>query len=336
MLVDAGLLEWDIPVKKYLPDFKMWDDFATERLTLRDCLTHRSGLPGHDMLWFGSNFNRREILERLRYLEPVCDLRISFHYQNLMFVGSGDPGRGNYRNQLGTIRSNKNLNQLGMNRSNFSTEITQNSSDFATPYLYHQEQIKEIPFLKINGEKSGTSPAGGICSCIKDMAMWVQLQLNKGKIGDDILVSEVNLDQMHSPQIYIDDPDARKRYGYEFTSYGLGWGMRSHKGEFLLEHDGMTDGFYSLVSLMPRHKIGIVALSNGDAYWDAPQANLVPNIISYSIYDQLLGLETTDWNALMQSAYMETAQAIKKYKEHTAHDTETPAPAIHPLECLSG
>ena len=110
-----------------------------------------------------------------------------------------------------------------MNRSNFSTEITQNSSDFATPYLYRQEQIKEIPFLKINGEKSGTSPAGGICSCVKDMAMWVQLQLNKGKIGDDILVSEVNLDQMHSPQIYIDDPD-RSENATVMSSPAMVWG----------------------------------------------------------------------------------------------------------------
>lgn len=193
MLVDAGLLEWDKPVKKYLPDFKMWDAFATERLTPRDCVSHRSGLPGHDMLWFGSNFNRREILERLRYLEPTCDLRTTFQYQNLMFAVAGvlvEEIAGISWEQFVQTRI---FNRLGMNRTNFSTETTQHSSDFAMPYLVRQGQFKEIPFQKHNGEESGTRPAGGICSCVKDMAKWVQLQLNKGKMGDDLLVFDARL-----------------------------------------------------------------------------------------------------------------------------------------------
>ena len=89
LLVDAGKLDWDTPVKHYLPAFQMWDPFATERLTPRDLLAHRSGLPGHDMMWYASNFDRREILARLRYLEPTCDLRSTFQYQNLMYSVAG-------------------------------------------------------------------------------------------------------------------------------------------------------------------------------------------------------------------------------------------------------
>jgi CubicO group peptidase (beta-lactamase class C family) len=336
MLVDDGLLEWDKPIKKYLPDFKMRDDYATKCLTPRDLLSHRCGLPGHDMMWYATKFNRREIMKRLRYLEPTCDLRTTFQYQNLMYVVIGvliEEVSGISWEQFVRTRI---LNPLAMDRSNFSTVITQQDSDFASPYLYRHGHFKEIPFFVDDGENSGLCPAGGICSCVKELANWVQVLLNKAKIGDVVLVSEENLNQMYTPHIFTEDSNARKQYGYEFTSYGLGWGMRSHKGEFLLEHDGMTDGFYSLVSMMPRHKIGIVALSNGDAYWGAPQANLVPNIISYMIYDRLLDRKVTDWNGLMRSANDEMAEMIRKMQEQSPHGAKIIEPAEFPLEAFLG
>jgi hypothetical protein len=223
-----------------------------------------------------------------------------------------------------------------MKHSNFSTLVTQKSADFATPYHVREGKFKEIPFFEDDAEKSGICPAGGICSCVEDMALWVQLQLNQGRLGEEHLVSQAGLEQMHSPQIFIDDHRARQQYGDEFTSYGLGWGMRSHKGEFLLEHDGMTDGFYSLVTLLPRRGIGIVALSNADAYWDAPQANLVPNIISYSIYDRLLGLEATDWNRLMRASYDSMAEEIKHMKRQAAVEPATRAQPSLPIDSYLG
>lgn len=336
MLVDDGLIEWDKPVKYYLSDFKMWDDCATQRLTPRDLLSHRSGLPGHDMMWFATQYNRREIFERLHYLEPTCDFRTTFQYQNLMYVLMGvliDEIAGIPWEKFVQTRI---FGRLGMKQSNFSTQVTQKSPDFATPYLIRGGKFEEIPFFEDDAEKSGICPAGGICSCVEDMALWVQLQLNQGRLGEETLVSQAALDQMHSPHIFIDDPHARRQYGYEFTSYGMGWGMRSHKGEVLLEHDGMTDGFYSLVSLMPRRGIGIVALSNADAYWDAPQANLVPNIISYSIYDRLLGLETTDWNALMRASYEAMAEEIRQMRSQAAIEPESPTQPSLPIDCYLG
>src|SRR6516225_1393080 len=88
-LVDQGKLEWDKPVRDYMPDFRMWDQMTTERMTARDLVTHRSGLPRHDLMWYSSPFSRDELFARLRYLEPSKDFRTSFQYQNLMFMTAG-------------------------------------------------------------------------------------------------------------------------------------------------------------------------------------------------------------------------------------------------------
>jgi len=333
LLVDAGKLDWDTPIKHYLPTFQMWDPFATERLTPRDLLSHRSGLPGHDMLWYASYFNRREIFDRLRYLEPTSDLRGPFQYQNLMYTVAGILAEEITGKSWEDFVQNQIFDQLGMCHSNFSTVTTRQSSDFASPHLYRDGQLNVIPFL----EQQGIGPAGNICSCASDLTKWLQVQLNHGKIGEQVLVSQATLEQMHAPQIFVDDEVGRNRYGYEFTSYGLGWRMRSHKGHFLVEHDGMTDGFYALVSFMPRYNVGIVALSNCDAYYNPVQSNLAPNIITYSIYDRLLGLECSDWNALMKAACEEQAERLRSFPEaQSAAQLKLDAPASHPIESYVG
>jgi len=336
LLVEAGRLEWDKPVKDYLPTFKLWDAFATERVTPRDLLAHRSGLPSHDMMWYASNFHRREIFDRLRYLEPSCDLRTTFQYQNIMFMVAGilvEEISGTSWEQFVQTHI---FDRLGMEHSNFSTEATKQTSDFATPYFYNDNQLNEIPFFTQDGEKCGTGPAGEISSCPSDMAKWLQVHINRGQIGDRSFISETNLEQMHTPHIFVDDPLARKRYGCEFTSYGLGWGMRSHKGHFLVEHDGMTDGFYTLTSIMPRARVGVVALSNSDAYYSPVQSNLVPNIVVYTIYDRLLGLEPTDWNARMKTVYDELSDAVGQKQAPPATERKPNAPPSHQIEAYLG
>jgi CubicO group peptidase (beta-lactamase class C family) len=333
LLVEAGQLAWDKPVKEYLPTFRLWDSFATERLTPRDLLTHRSGLPGHDMMWYASNFSRREIFDRLRYLEPSCDLRTTFQYNNIMVMVAGmlvEEVAGTSWEQFVQTRI---FDRVGMTHSNFSTEVTQQVADFATPYLYRDNQLKEIPFLKQDGENCSTGPAGNICSCASDMAKWLQLHLNRGKIGEESFISEANLAQMYTPQIFVDDPLAKKWYGGEFPSYGLGWGVRSHKGHVLVEHDGMTDGFYALTSMLPQAKIGIVALSNSDAYYNPVQSNLVPNIVAYTLYDRLLGLEPTDWQGRMKAVYDELLDATELNQESPSAE---PVPPSHPIESYLG
>jgi CubicO group peptidase (beta-lactamase class C family) len=331
LLVEAGKLDWDKPVREYLPTFKLHDTVATERMTPRDLLTHRSGLPRHDLMWYASNFSRREIFDRLRYLEPNRDFRYTFQYQNIMYMVAGllvaEVAGMSWEQFVQTHIFDK----LGMSHTNLSTVVTQQSANFATPHLYRDGQLKSIPFFESDGEKDATGPAGNIVSCVSDMAKWLQTQINGGQRDGQQLISETNLAQMHTPHIFIDDPEARNRFGYEFTSYGLGWGMRSHKGQLLVQHGGAIDGFAAYTSLMPRHNIGVVVLANADAYY-----NPTPNIVTYTIYDRLLGLEPTDWNALIKPFYDEQVEAEKQSKEKSSAERKPGANTSHPIEAYLG
>jgi len=331
LLVDEGKLDWDKPVRDYLPTFKLQDKFASERMTPRDLLTHRSGLPRHDMMWYGTNYNRQEIFNRLNYLEPSRDFRYEFQYQNIMYMVAGLLAGDMVGTSWEEFVQTRIFDQLDMKYSNLSTVVTQKSGNFATPYLYRDGQLKDIPFFEADGEKDAVGPAGNIISCVRDMAKWLQLQTNGGKLGELQFISAANLEQMHTPHIFVDDPQARNRFGYEFTSYGLGWGMRSHKGEVLVQHGGAIDGFASFASLMPRHNLGIVVLSNSDAYY-----NPAPNLVTCTIYDRLLELEQTDWNELVKPYYDEIVEAEKQSKEKSSAERKTEAPPSHPVEAYLG
>src|SRR5580698_4158474 len=128
-LVDQGKLDWDKPVRDYLPDFKMWDPFATERMTPRDLVTHRSGLPRHDLMWYSSPFSREEIFNRLRYLEPNKDFRTTFQYQNLMFMTAGYLAGHVAGMSWEQLVHNTIFEPLGMTGSNFSVVDSQKTDD---------------------------------------------------------------------------------------------------------------------------------------------------------------------------------------------------------------
>src|SRR5580658_7512111 len=165
VLVDQGKLDWDKPVRDYLPDFRLWDQFATERMTPRDLVTHRSGLPRHDLMWYNSPFTRQELFDRLRYLEPNKDFRTNFQYQNLMFMTAGYlaghvagmPWEDHVRRVI--------FEPLGMSSTNFSVNDMQKSADHSQPYTVVKEQIREMPFRNIDT----IGPAGSINSNVEDM-----------------------------------------------------------------------------------------------------------------------------------------------------------------------
>jgi CubicO group peptidase (beta-lactamase class C family) len=331
MLVDSGMLDWDKPVREYLPTFKLQDKFATERMTPRDLLAHRSGLPSHDLMWYASNFSRREIFNRLPHLEPSRDFRYSYQYQNIMYIMAGllvEEIVGMSWEQFVQTRI---FDRLGMTNSNLSTVVTQQAHDFASPYIYQDDQLRQIPFYEADGDKDALGPAGNISSCVVDMAKWLQVQLNRGKLGQQQFVSESTLAQMHTPHIFIDDPEVQNRLGYEVTSYGLGWRIQSHKGQVLVHHTGGIDGFAAFTSLMPRHNIGVVTLSNSDSY-----NNAAAQVIAYTVYDRLLGLVPTDWNALIKPYYDDLVGAEKLNKEKSSAERKPGTQMSHPIESYQG
>ncbi len=329
LLVEEGKLEWDKPVRQYLPDFKLHDPHATELMTPRDLLCHRSGLPRHDMMWYGSNFSRREIIRRLQYIEPNCAFRSTWQYQNMMYMVAGFLAGQIAGTTWEDLVQSRIFDVLVMSRSNTSTSITQNDPNHSLPYLYRKGTLTEIPYYEAD-ERGASGPAGSINSCANDMARWLAIHTHGGKVGERSFISPHILEEMHQPHVFIDDPQGRQHLGFEFLSYGLGWSLRSYKGQVLASHKGGTDGFSSIVSFLPRHNLGIIALSNSDATY-----NDTPSVISYTIYDRLLGLEPTDWNAKCKQVYDEIHQAEDRSKQQSTAQRREALPS-HPIEDYLG
>ncbi|MFA9454565.1 MAG: serine hydrolase [Candidatus Aminicenantaceae bacterium] len=312
MLVDEGEVEWDERVTTYLPRFKLKDDFATTRMTPRDLLCHRSGLPRHDLLWYNSSATREELFSRLQYLEPSQDFRTHYQYQNLMFMTAGYLVEQVTGTSWEKFVENRIFYPLGMTDSNFSVEASRQAPDHALPYVLKDKEITAIPFRNIDT----IGPAGSINSHVTDMANWVLLNLNKGKFGDQEIVSESSLTEIHSPQMIS---GRSLRYDETFYSlYGMGWGMTSYRGHVLLSHGGGIDGFSALVSLMPKDNMGLVILTNLDG-------TPIPQAVMYQVYDRLLDLEPVDWNGRLlkqrEEREKEAEQAEKKEDADRVADT---------------
>ncbi len=328
MLVEEGKLEWDQPLREVMPDFRLQDEFASRRSTPRDLLCHRSGLPGHDILWYASNFSRQEIFRRLRYLEPTCDLRAAFQYQNLMYVVAGLLVERVTGRSWESFVQEHIFTPLGMRRSGFSTVLLRQDPDHSRPYRDQDGAVREVSYFDADGEKSTTGGAGGITSCASDLARWMLFQLQGGILGGQRLISPQALEALRQPQIFYDDPAGRQRHGFEFTSYGLGWFLRMQKGQFLVWHDGDADGFKSYMALAPRRGLGVMVLSNAEF-------SPAPSILACTVIDRLLGLEPTDWNHAEAAALEEMIQAMQQAQAQSARERKN-APPSHPIHDYLG
>ncbi|MGA3187411.1 MAG: serine hydrolase [Bryobacteraceae bacterium] len=308
VLVDQGKLEWDKPVRDYLPGFKMWDPVATERMTARDLVTHRSGLPRHDLMWYNSPFSREELFERLRYLEPNKDFRTTFQYQNLMFMTAGYLAGHVAGTTWEQLVQKTIFEPLGMTGSNFSVIESQKSADFSLPYKVANNIVVDVPFRNLDS----IGPAGSINSNLEDMTKYVMMHLEKGR-G---VLSATNEMQMMVPQMAIQAPSPDKELGD--LAYGMGFFVTSYRGHKFVHHGGNIDGFSSLVAFLPQENIGLVILTNQDA-------SALPAVVAYNIWDRLLGLDQIDWTTRVQRqiAMTKASELAAKQKGYTTQRTGT-------------
>jgi CubicO group peptidase (beta-lactamase class C family) len=323
ILVDEGKLDWDEPVREYLPSFKLKDSFATERMTPLDLVCHRSGLPRHDLMWYSSSATRKELFDRLQYLEPSRDFRTTFQYQNLMFMTAGYMVGEIAGTTWEKFVQDRIFVPLGMNDSNFSVEDSKKTPDFALPYMEKDDKIIEIPFRNIDT----VGPAGSINSNVTDMADWLLLNLNKGKFGEKQIISEESLKEIHSPQMI-----SSKSFEYDesfYTTYGMGWGITAYRGHLRLAHGGGIDGFTALVTFMPRDNIGMVILTN-------MSGTPLPGIISYNAYDRLLGLDQVPWNKRIKEQRDKSEKEAEDAKKEKDKDRKLNTKPSHPLGDYAG
>ena len=326
ILADEGKLDWDKPVREYLPSFRLSDPIVSERMRPRDLVTHRSGLPRHDLVWYKASLSRQELFDRLRYLDLSRDLRQSYQYNNLMFMTAGTLVGSIAGIPWEEFAKKRILDPLGMASTNFSVTDSQKSGDFARPYMVVKDKVEEVPFCNIDA----IGPAGSINSTVIDMTKWLILNLNKGKYGekaDKILISENQLAQIHAPQMVV--PDDLKYAELLYPAYGMGWRINAYRGHLMVNHGGAIDGFSALVAFLPRDGIGVVILANLE---DSP----INGMVAYNIFDRLLGLEPVNWYQRIKDDLAQAKARADKKKMEDEKDHKLGTKPSHPLDDYSG
>jgi CubicO group peptidase (beta-lactamase class C family) len=333
MLVDQGKLSWDDPVYQRLPGFVMYDPYVSHEMTIRDLLTHRSGMglgEGDLLFWPHSTYTRDEIIYKLRFMKPASSFRSHYAYDNLLYMTAGQiiPA-------VAGISWDDYIHQhiftpLAMNHSNVTNANIKPSDNVAFPHSRMEGKLQVIHFELLDN----AGPAGAINSCASDMAKWVQLQLNRGKFADreGHLFSEQRSKEMWSPQTILPiGTYAPPLAGLKptFADYALGWALRDYHGRKLVGHTGGVGGFVSRVMLVPDENLGVVVLTN------AEEGGAFDSIL-YHVLDYYFQLPPTDWIAAYKSVKdTDEKEAAESMKKAEAARTADSKPSL-PLEKYAG
>lgn len=305
ILIDEGKLSWKDKVRKYLPEFKMYNDYVTENFLVEDLLCHRSGLGlgAGDLMDFpdGADFTIQDKLTFFQHFKPESDFRTRFDYDNQLYIIAGELIARVSGMTWEKFIQTRILDPLGMTNSSPSQATIKDKSNLATPHSTTTGTIRTLtPFHdQINGA------AGGIISNIDDMCKWMMLQLNKGKYGpalDKQLFSEKRQREMWTIHMAMDD-NPNPRYNEHFIGYGLGWALKDIKGNLHVSHTGGLPGMLTSVTLIPDMQLGIVILTNtesGGVY--------LFSALQQTIIDSYLGLDDFKW----MDKYIQYAQTRSK------------------------
>ena len=258
--VDEGKLHWGDKVTMYLPWFQLYDPFASREITVRDMLSHNSGLGRRgDGLWYGTVYDRREILRRVRYLQPIASFRAEYGYQNIMVLGAGEATAAAMGTSWDDLVRTRIFAPLGMTSSNATVRDLKPGQDVATPHTWRAGHAVPIPYRNIDN----IGPAGAINSNVLDMAQWLRMLLANGKYQGRQIVSAASLHEIEAPHTITGTASDSLTH---FSAYGLGIGMRDYRGVKVLTHTGGIDGMLSAFTFIPERGLGVVVLTNTDGH----------------------------------------------------------------------
>lgn len=288
LLIDQGKINWDDRVKKYIPEFKMYNDYVTENFTIRDLVVHRSGLglgAGDLMVWpDGHDFTPDDIIQNIQHLKPVSDFRTKYDYNNLLYIIAGVViERVSGKSWTDFIEENF-IQPLNMNRTAASWNTLKDRSNVIVPHVPIDGELKVVDRYT----NSIFDAAAGLYSNIDDLIHWVKFQLNYGKTEDGRqLVSEEQMKQLSTPQT-LQPNRTTEPYNTLFRAYGLGFQLQDMNGKLEVSHTGGLEGIVTQIIMYPQLNLGIIVLTN-------QQSGAAFMSISNTIKDFYLGLPEKDW-----------------------------------------
>jgi CubicO group peptidase (beta-lactamase class C family) len=291
MLVEEGKLTWDKPVRQSVPAIRFYNDQLDNSVTLRDMLSHRTGITRHDTIWYKSDFTRKELFEKLVYLEPQEPIRETFLYNNLMFAAVG------YLIELQSGKTweqfvkEKILDPLQMNSTSYSIADMLKQPEFGAGFTEKRDsfELYRIPYYE---DISGVAPCGAIVSNMEDMSHWLIALMNDGKYGGKQVLPPEVLKATLQPAIALPNTALETRGWSEIlnAAYGMGRETASYRGHLITFHGGDLPGFHTQISFMPHDHIGVIVFEIGN------HSQPLYNIVTYNIYERLLGMDQTAWS----------------------------------------
>ena len=300
LLVEEGKVEWDKPVVDYLPAFAMSDPYVTRELTVRDLLVHRSGLGlgAGDLLWWPpSTYNRKEIARRIRYIPLATSFRSAYAYDNVLYLVAGELIEAVSGKSWEEFVRSRILAKVGMNDSDVRHSGATAGGNVAGTHAEVNDTVRPVaPFASDN-----TNPAGGIMSGASDMAKWMIVQLDSGRVSDGSrLFSPASTRQLWrevTPTPIGNVPPGMPALGHlqaRMSGYALGLNVRDYRGRILLQHTGGLPGYLSKVAMIPELRLGVAVLTNqesGPAF----------ESIVYHVLDHYLNVTAPDYPAAFKT-----------------------------------
>ncbi|MEM7369592.1 MAG: serine hydrolase [Bacteroidota bacterium] len=321
LLVQEGKIDWDDKLLDYLPHFQLHDPVATRKLTVRDLLCHRVGHAtwGGDLTWYGSTYDRDEVVRRIRYQEAHDEFRTSYGYSNLMFLLAGEVIEVVTGQSWDAFIEERFFDPLEMSRSNTSVRRLESLDNVATPHSYRLGDIFPVSYRNVDN----VGPAAAINSSVTDMGHWLQLQLNRGTYNKQNIVRPSIIAETHTSHTLRPlSQTFRSLYPHtHFRTYGLGWGKMDYHGNLLISHTGGMDGMYSYTGFIPEKNLGVVVLSNRDNH-------SLHTAIPLYVFDQLLKHPRRDWSRIFFDQFRSKEQTARKEASELEKDKEWAQPTL--------
>jgi CubicO group peptidase (beta-lactamase class C family) len=331
LLVTDGKLDWDKPIREYVPTIKFYNDYLDRTITVRDMLSHRTGITRHDFIWYKSDFTQKELFDRFKYLEPAEPPRTTFLYNNLMYSGTGHSIEVLSGKPWQAFVTERLLQPLGMTSTTFSIEDMVKLPEPGVPYTERRDntELYRIPYYS---DALGVAPAGAINSNIVDLSHWLIALMNGGMYSGRQVIPKSVIHETLAPSIALPNTGLEVRGWGEIlnTAYGMGRWTQSYRGHLLANHGGDLPGFHSQVSTMPYDSIGVIVLVIGD------HAAPLYNIVSYNVYERLLGMSLTPWSERQNKIRLQGKEADKGARAKAGGGRVAGTKPSHPIRDYVG
>jgi len=328
ILREEGKLSFDDSPIKYIPELRFYNNEMNNLITIKDIMTHRTGLPRHDLSWyFFTTQSRDSLMQRIQYQEPFAKVREKWYYNNFMFLTQGVIAERITGKSWEENMQERFFDPLGMNTSNAVIDGLKKGKEASFGYQVKNDSIiKKMDYYDI----AAMGPAGSINSSVNEISNWLITWINGGKFKGEQILPESYVKEAMSPQMIMANSIPDKEFpDMHISTYGYAWMVSSYKGHYRVEHGGNINGFSANVAFFPTDSIGIVVLANQNG-------SMVPGIVRNMISDRLLKVEKTDWNKIQKEKADEAKKQAAAGQEKTASIQKKGTKTSHLLAEFTG